>query len=176
MPTLSPPPKIKLLSTAVISSDATVEFTGLTDSYKRFFIELMNVLPATDNVSLEMRTSSDGGVSFDSGASDYRYQESIFYGSVAGQNVATADSLVLATFVGNAATDRGISGLIDIFNPGEADYTAVNYLGHHGVHTGATYGQKVGGLRLETAVVDAVQLLMSSGNIASGMARLFGVK
>ena len=49
------------ISTSDISAAATYDFTGFTAaSYDTYALHVMNLIPATDDVSLELLTSTDG--------------------------------------------------------------------------------------------------------------------
>src|SRR3989344_2129528 len=60
-----------LLSTATASNSASITFTGLSSAYSSYEIVAVDVLPATDSVSLFLRVSTDGGSTYKAGASDY---------------------------------------------------------------------------------------------------------
>ena len=64
-------PAMVLISTATASNSASVSFTGLTSQYDEYEIQFTSVLPQTDAAALCLRTSTNGGSSYDSGASDY---------------------------------------------------------------------------------------------------------
>src|SRR3990167_8133940 len=59
------------ISSATASASATINFTGLTNTYSTYVVTISNLAPATDATTLWMRTSTDGGASYDAGASDY---------------------------------------------------------------------------------------------------------
>jgi hypothetical protein len=62
-----------LISSATASNDGSIEFTLDNSTYSSYQVVLDSLLPATDGANLYMRFSSDGGSTFDSGASDYEY-------------------------------------------------------------------------------------------------------
>ena len=65
---------LKFISSTNISGAATYAFTAVVAaSYEMYLISFDNIIPATDSVPLEMRTSSNAGSSYDSGASDYGF-------------------------------------------------------------------------------------------------------
>ena len=160
---------ITFLASATASASATVEFTSLIDStYNMYLIVWEDVKPATDNVDFHFRTSSDGGVSFDSGASDYSY-----YLETSGTLGATFIKLSSGSRLGNDTNEKA-DGFMFLMNPSAASYTTLHsqcmYLG---VTTNFIKAQ-VSGIRNSAADVDAIQFLMSSGNIASGTFKLYG--
>lgn len=166
-----------LLEQHTASSSASLDFTSwYSSSYDEYLIELIAVIPATDNVSLSMRMSTDGGSNYDSGNN---YQYSFFYfSSVAsgvGGSAATSSFLIAGTGVDNSA-NYGVNGSFRLFSPGSTSvYKALN--------GGASFmGNDTNRYRLEsslwylsTTAVNAFRFLMSSGNIASGTIRVYGV-
>lgn len=150
------------VSSTTLSSDATAEFTGLSTDFVYRFV-FSNVLPATDAAVLWMRTSTDAGVSYDSGAADYR--------SVS----TTAAQMVLTYSIGNVANSEGVlGGYLDLFNPSAASYTSATSVLLCGRDSGTTINlASFDNTRLSAADVDAVQFLFSSGNLASGTIKLY---
>lgn len=167
-----------LLATATASASATVEFdfTDWTNTdYMMYLLVWDHVAPATDNVDLWVRTSTDGGANFDSGASDYGWARQTFNdsgGSSAAGDAADAQ-LALSTGHGNAANEDG-SGWLMLFNPSVAGYGQVLSQSIRGSTTNTLTYWSLGGRRLTAADIDAIQVLFSSGNIASGTFRLYG--
>jgi len=170
------------ISTATASASASVSFTGLSSTYFMYMIRYSDVQPATDSTYFAMRTSTDNGSSYDSGASDYVWAMNYINqaGSENGEN-DTADSWI--RIIGdNATNDMGTgtnekgSGVIYLYNPSASKYTFINseafFLNQDTENTNVY----VAGFRASAADVDAIQLLMSSGNIASGEFVLYGVK
>lgn len=167
------------ISSVDISSDATVDFTGFDASvYDDYEIELQNVVPATDAVGFQLRTSTDGGTGYDSGASDYSYAIHGLESDTTRTDVGSAgDTRIIISSsrqVGSDAGEDGVSGIIRIHGPGAAEKTtvtwAVGYFGSNGNFTTAVGS----GARLSSADVDAVRLLFSSGNLESGRVILRG--
>lgn len=170
------------ISSATASSSSSITFTGLSNTYAAYKVVIDRFAPATDGVSLWLRTSTNNGSSYDSGASDYRWTH--FAGSFGTMATAgsTADAkIILAGAGGNDnignATNEHTSGEILIINPSAAAFCTVNYDFQMVNSAGNGRCAKAGGgVRVTAADVDAIQLLMSSGNIASGTATLYGLK
>lgn len=150
------------VSETSISAVAQVDITGLTVGFDWLFV-FQNVLPVTDVVKLEMRTSTDGGSTFDAGASDYADSVSI-----------NETSLELSDILGNA-TGEGFSGDVLVYNPGDATkHTHVGVGAVSFYNAAGIFVQQVrGGKRSAAADVDAARFFYSSGNIASGTIRLY---
>jgi hypothetical protein len=164
-----------LLGTASPSAAATVNFTltGWTNAdYIAYKVMLAHVAPATDNVTLQLRTSTDGGSTYDSGASDYAWQRVEITTNIPD----VADSQIdLIRFMGNAA-DETISGEVTLFNPAAAQFGTVTWKLIGKNTAGSVITSEGSGQRLSAANVDAFQFFFSSGNVASGELRLYGLK
>jgi hypothetical protein len=165
----------ELLGTASPSAAATVNFTltGWTNAdYIAYKVMLAHVAPATDNVTLQLRTSTDGGSTYDSGASDYAWQRVEITTNIPD----VADSQIdLIRFMGNAA-DETISGEVTLFNPAAAQFGTVTWKLIGKNTAGSVITSEGSGQRLSAANVDAFQFFFSSGNVASGELRLYGLK
>lgn len=150
------------VSSTTISSDTEVDITGLTTGLDYMFV-FQNVLPATDAVALQLLTSTDGGSTFDTGASDYRDART------GGQSEMRISSLI-----GNA-TGEGVTGDCTLFNPGDStNHTYAKYK----VSVGRSDNDFVasnssGGRRAAAEDVDAVRFRFDSGNLASGTIRVY---
>lgn len=168
-----------LLATKTASASASLDFTEFDNAtYRRYEFELDAVLPATDAVSLYLRTSTDGGSTYDSGASDYQWNANGFSGAAATQGgAATASDMQLNTVIvwGNSTNETGVSGLLRLWAAPAATYTHVEGAVAGWSSAGTLLRLSVGGARLSAADVDACQFLFSSGNITSGTIRMYGI-
>lgn len=165
----------KRLATATASNSATVDFT-LPSGYTAYLLTLSYVSPQTDADVPRIRTSSNGGSSFDSGASDYCW---VFTGvntsAAVGTQADVADNqIVLSTNVGNAAGEE-LSGRIYIYRPSAAAQIGMDFWVQMKTSAGLFYNRYGSGRRLSAADVDAIRFLFFSGNIASGQFDLYGL-
>jgi hypothetical protein len=62
---------VLLTSVDITTDTATIEFTGLTDEYKRYELHFSNINSSTDGMSMLLHTSSDGGATYDNTVGDY---------------------------------------------------------------------------------------------------------
>lgn len=170
-----------LLGTGTASDSASLDFISLiTLTYSTIIFELDDIRPATDGAHLYFRTSTDNGVIFDSGASDY--STSAYYqliGSSAAATHSANDAQIVFTQIsgiGNGAAE-GLSGRVTLRSPlGTARNKSVEGVVTYTSLVPAIYSNTFGGVRLSTADIDAVQFLMSAGNITSGKIRMYGMK
>ena len=168
-----------LVGTVTASSDAAVSFTDLDTTAFTYEIVLDNVKPSNDSVSFYMRTSTDNGSSYDSGASDYNwvYNNS----SSGGSTTATGDETdsEIAIFDGNIGNAAGeeVSGIIRLFNPGDSSNQTRVVWEIYCQNTASTSTHVSGGGQRATAAdVDAFQLFFSAGNVDSGVIKLYRVR
>jgi len=168
-----------LITTQTASSSASLSLTGFNSAlYSDYKIVIDTILPVTDNTDLYLRTSTNGGSSYDSGGSDYAYAVS---GIIASAGIVSASSNAAGQILLNGGANIGnvageaVSGTVYIVNPGAAQ--RCNMTWQIGGKNGApnTFSLSGFGQRNTAADVDAVQLIMASGNIASGVAKLYGL-
>ena len=164
------------------SASATLDFTGFdATKYDAYVFVLSNIIPATDASVLRVRTSSDGGTSYDSGASDYAF--AVEYLTFATSPVRSefgddaAAAIDVTENIGATAGEDGASITLRINGPHLAKETHLDW---SGVLTGSSLATRErisgGGVRLSSEDVDAVQFLMSAGNIASGTITMYGLR
>lgn len=165
-----------LISTGTASSSSSLDFTGLTGFASYEFV-LSAVIPATDSVALRVRFSQDNGSSFKSGASDYSYitREHDTSDTAATYNSAGTAQIVIAGVVSNAS-GWGVSGVLRTNDLASSSVrkALTGVLGHLNAGPVDTVGMHSSHFIADTAVVDAVRFLFSSGNIASGTIKCYG--
>jgi len=174
------------LTSTDISNDATANFTAFDASeYDAYLFELMNVVPATDKAFLDLTTSTDGGSSYDTGASDYAWNAWLLYETVDRQDYDAADAHIGLTGnttasqgVGSAAGEHGVSGQVWVHGPHLAENTSITWQlmwpgGAAAAQPNIIFG---GGYRISAADVDALQFLFSSGNLETGTINMYGLK
>lgn len=184
-------PLVKI-ATATASTSSALTFTGLGNYAQIIFV--FNDITVSLDVStgvftgILMRTSTNNGSSYDSGASDYNYLGSAANAgptsSMTAWNSNGADAIRLIHSSGNyapgTATGSGVHGEVKLYNPsGTSVYKAV--------HSTLTYIQNsnqggnfahafTSGMRKSTSDIDAVQFLPSQGTFVSGTITAYGLK
>ena len=156
---------------------ATVDFeTGIDSTYDEYQIHVLNAIPGTDTRNLAIRTSSDAGVSYDAGASDYaRALHYLAASTLTTQSFASDDFMLITNNVGNDTNERGVVGVITISRPSESTYTYFNFQGMYADQNGVPSVVSFGGWRKEAGVVDAIRVMFDIGTISAELA-LYGVK
>lgn len=169
-----------LLSQASASSSSQIEFNDfLEDRFKYYIVYIGIANPGTDGVTMQLRTSSDGGSTYDSGASDYQRANLTATQSAnqAGDG-ATGSSIILSNGnVGSSLSTESISGEIHIYGANtDSAYTTMYYATKS--FDGSTVFRlaKGVGMRAEANTVNGLQLYFSSGLISFGYFNLYGVQ
>ena len=168
---------VGVIVSSTASNDASIEFTLDNSKYSSYQIVLDSLLPATDGVELFMRFSSDGGSTFDSGAGNYRYASRwvAANGTIGSTSSESATAINLTNTVGTSAGETGTNGKLDLTSSGEGRPSVRWQLSRTSSSNLLVY-QNGGAERTATVEVDAIQFLMSTGNIASGKIYLYGLK
>lgn len=177
-----PEPGLVLIEAMEVTSPvAAIDFVnGIDGTYDGYEIRFYNVRLSTES-SLVMQVSSNGGTSFDNGASDYTWirklQRSSAASTIDGSGLASAQSIEVSSIsIGNSADEVGCSGVVRIMQPSVAQ--------HHtfltdcvGIDTlGNLFRAEVAGRRKAAAIVNAVRFFNSFGNVTSGAFALYGVR
>ena len=164
-----------------INDEETVDFVLENASYSSYQILCENIAPATDDEDFYMRFSTDGGSSYIT--SNYRWT---CFGYLLGLAFTTSAGTAVAQIefknrsgpgehLGNATNETGHFNIF-LYNTGAAKFT----------QTSGTYGYRTAGGSHEHGIMfgenttaqntDAVQFLMSDGNILSGEIKVLGLK
>lgn len=165
-----------LLATNTAAASATLDFTGISSTYFAYAFVIDYIHPATDGVNFSIRTSTDGGSTYDNGASDYQYSL-IEQGASYVQTLSSAATeIVLATNVGNTAATESAHGVIYLINPSAAQWATVIGQIYSRKSTSAATIYDLYGQRATLADVDAIRFFFSSGNLDEGIIKMYGIK
>jgi hypothetical protein len=170
-----------LLESHTAASSATLDFTSaISSAYDDYVIQIVNVIPATAGAQLQMTMSTTGGASYDT-ATNYGwnlYVSTVSFSSnaVGGQADSGLTSIRVAHDPGTTAS-HSVNGTVRFSNPLGANFKSVQ------IDTAVTranadahlYRDTGTGLYLSTAAVNAFRFAFSSGNIASGTIRVYGL-
>jgi hypothetical protein len=171
---------LSFIAGATASSSASVSFaSGISSTYETYVITFNNVVPATDTVTFNMRTSTDGGSSYESSSGNYRYvceRGSQGGTGVTGSASATEIILVAAGSGIGSDTGEGFNGIAYLYHPSNSGlYTSISSHGHYQDGAADSMYYQSSGTRIAAADVDAIQFYFSSGNIESGEINLYGM-
>lgn len=167
--------------TAVAQCDF-VNGTGgviISTAYDAYRIEITGLLPATTATDLYVRTSTNAGVAYDVAATDYRYMgstqpsNSATISGFSGGTGATQYNATGGTHTVSSAAGDGVTGTLELGRLTDALNARMRFDATFG--NGASFIKATSaGQRNIAADVDAIRLLFSAGNIASGTVKFYG--
>ena len=150
---------------AAAASQAVTGFdSSLYDSYAIRF----KLYGSVDGEALYMRTSTDGGSSFDTGANyDWGYMGvDASTALVTINNGAAGDTkIVIGPTQQLTASNSGTTGVIEVIRPDQAEYCNFQYIWGCDVDGSASAYGSGGGAHLVAADVDGLQFYFPSGTI-----------
>jgi len=165
-----------LLSSQTASASAAIDFNSVvTNTYDTYVLEVINAAPATDNVSLYLRGSTNNGSAFLAGTeySHARTGNDTGAATPAGVAAAGVAQIEIIASLGNAA-NRVCSGRVVIHR--SSGNRTIAHWQFGGVSAAGAWQNTSGNGIISTNDINALRLLMSSGNIASGTFRLYALK
>ena len=180
--------KVLIKTTTVSSATANVTFVHgtsgvvLDSTYPIYQFVFLNCLPSSDGVKLKYNFSIDTGSNYNvTKTSDNFYAghteaDATGFGFDSGLNQSTSDAFGTVGAIGSAA-DEGCSGEMFLFNPSSTTFVK-HFLGQVTIYGSNPQSQitYTGGYCNTTSAVDGVRIKFESGNIASGVIKLYGIK
>jgi len=174
---------LTLLSTQTASSSASLDFTsGIDSTYKEYIFKFINIHPATDEAHFTVGFR-DGGTDYDatkttsyilSYHAEDNSETSLAYNAGSDLAQSTGFQRILHG-VGNG-NDESASGYLHLFDPSSTTFVKHFIAGGSTYNAGSyVYTTYVAGYNNVTAAIDGVQFKMSSGNIDSGVIKMYGV-
>lgn len=162
-----------LLNTLTASNSATLsDLTSLTATYSSYEIVFQNIIPVTNNISLELQVHSGGA-----------FQAATYLNSATGFSNGSTTVIIAAptTYVALSPTtalpntSAGLSGYIRVQLPTQTSFPKL-WNGLLAYCSSALTGyQAVTGMWNNAAAIDGFQVLCSSGNISSGTIKIYGI-
>jgi hypothetical protein len=164
------------ISSATAATSSSLTFTGIDSTYNSYFFVFDAIEPTGNGASYWMRTSTDGGTTYDSGATDYSYITSFVQETqpIARASSASASYMLLANVVSNVA-GREMSGHAMLINPSSTDFTVTSYATRAANTSGYDTIYNGFGTRKSAADVDAVEFFYNGTTMASGTISMYGM-
>ena len=169
---------LELIQSQTISGDvAQVDFTSIKeDKYNVHKLEIINARSDEDDKDFSLRVSVGG--SFDVGSN---YHRALYTVSADGGNAesrATTSSQMDITLNTGNATNEKANSYIYIYNAGDSSTYTFNTTQSTTINVNGKYKMVYGGgLYDQTGIVDGFRIFMDgSGNIESGVFKLYGIK
>jgi len=173
-----------LISEQTASSSATIDFTsGIDSTYDSYVFKFINIHPATDNVNFTVNFSTDGGSNYNVTKTSTYFQayhnetngvSALNYVSDRDLAQSTSDQQI-ANGIGSD-NDQQASGYLHLYNPSNTTFVK-HFITRFNIANEAQYSvdNYVAGYGNTTSAVNAIQFRMSSGNIDSGVIKLYGI-
>lgn len=164
------------IDSASASGSPSIEFNNLGSGYAGYVALWANVVPSVDGSAFNLRTSTNGGVSYDSGSADYAFGNFVVTeaGATGAGGSAGASAIQLTPNIGNAANEQS-AGHVIIYNPKQAAFVKV-VSDSADTNSAGTFSRRLmAGQRRTSQDVDAIQFSMTSGTILAGNFWLFGL-
>ena len=173
-----------LISTQTASSSSTISFTsGLDSTYKEYIFKFINIHAATLNSQFHFQASTNSGSSYgvtvtttnfisahnEAGdATALAYQTSY--------DLAQSTSYSLITGENGTENDESSSGTLHLFDPSNTTFVK-HFISDIHEHQGSNYAVRkfLAGYANTTSAINAVDFKFASGNIDSGVIKLYGV-
>ena len=167
---------LELIEEQTVSSVANVEFTNL-GNYDVHYLTVNNLKVVNDNVWLQVRFYEGGVLET---ASVYQFAEQVGIGTGLFYEARTSANgyiqFMTGANVGNATNESG-NAYCYFYNL--TDSSKYSFLTNQCVVTSPSTNLNMnfgGGCMPQASAVDGIQLVLSSGNIASATMKLYGVK
>ena len=175
---------LNLISTQTASSSSSLSFTsGIDSTYKEYIFKFYNIHPATDNVQFLVNFSIDGGSNYNvTKTSTYFHAYNLESGGSEALGYFTSGDLAQSTSyqqivnqVGNGS-DESASGFMHLFDPSNTTFVK-HFICTSNFYAYNNYTQNpfVAGYANTTSAINAVDFKMESGNMDSGVIKLYGV-
>ena len=175
---------LTLISTATASSSATLSFTsGIDSTYKEYVFRFYNMHPENDDQNLFFNMSIDSGSNYNVTKTTTYFRANHNENDAAaslnyrtGEDLAQATGYQKLTLGTNNDNDSGSSGILHLFEP-----SSTVFVKHFIARVSDAYGEPsnndtfIAGYGNTTSAVDAIQFKFGSGDIDSGVIKLYGV-
>jgi hypothetical protein len=166
-----------LIASGTASNSASIDFTNISNTlYSSYKIIGYNIVPASNGVDLIMRTSVAG--TFQAGTADYRHTQLRFISTtVVASGTATDTGINISSIADNLANSGAQKGLnLDLTFYNASQTNTIKVANWDAEYTGSDFLRIIGNGAYLTAgnAIDGFRFLMTSGNITSGVFKLYG--
>lgn len=167
-------PGLVLVESHTASNSASLDFTRITSEFDEYQLEFVNLVTASI-ADLEIRASTDGGSTWLSSGYEYVRTNSSTSGVGPSSVSSTSASSVMLFPTVDIAQPYGTSGRLTLYDPMNASLNkSMTFMLSTVFPTPRRYTENGSGFVGTTSPLTAIQILASSGNLASGTARLYG--
>ena len=184
LPTAISTGSMTLLQTQTASSSSTIDFTSNIDStYDVYCFKFIDIHPASSGVRFDVNFSTDSGSNYNVTKTttlfNAQHAQNDSFSTLAYQAAedlaqSTSDQM-LANSLGNA-NDESSAGYLFLFAPSSTTFVKhfISRYQRYGLNS-YSIESNIAGYCNTTSAVNAVRFQMSSGNIDSGLIKLYGI-
>lgn len=167
---------MSLISTQTASASASLQFTNLPTSYNTLFLNCTSIVPATNGASFDLEFGEGPTPTWKATS----YNENGTYSGSAGTSGSTSATNQSAFgIIGIMTNNSGASGNSNLSISNANSTSLYKLIGGRAADisgAGESFSLFIGGSYTgDTNAVTAIQVYMSSGNIASGQCSLYGM-
>ena len=175
---------VNLISTQTASSSSTISFTsGIDSTYDEYVFKFYDIHPATDATGFTFQADTGTNTNYNQTITSTHFQArhnedgsdgNLAYNTGRDQAQGTAFQPISNT-IGND-NDQSLSGYLQIFNPSSSVFVK-HFISttQHSQDAQYTFNPFCAGYFNTTTALTRFQFKMSSGNIDSGVIKLYGV-
>ena len=172
---------LNLISTQTASSSSSLSFTsGIDSTYKEYIFKFINLHPATDNSKLVFQATTNGTDFNTTLTSTYFIADheednsSTSFQYLASDDQAQGTSFQRLNESTGADNDESISGMLHLFDPSNTTFVK-HYISRSSSAFEKETDSFTAGYFNTTSAVTGVQFKFGSGNIDSGVIKMYGV-
>jgi hypothetical protein len=173
-----------LLSTQTASASATISFTsGIDSTYDSYVFKFYDIHPASDSQYFSFQGSTNGGSTYattvtttDFSAYHNESDSASGLGYETGADQAQGTAFIkISNTVGNGA-DESCVGYLNLYNPSSTTFVK-HFINRSQTYQATDYSvdEYKAGYFNTTSAINAVQFKFASGDIDSGIIKLYGV-
>ena len=173
-----------LLATQTASGSANLSFTsGIDSTYDEYVFTFNNMHPATNNVRFKVNFSTNSGstyavtktTTFFRAYHNEAGNDSGLVYSTGNDLAQQTDNQTLQTDIGNG-NDECLAGSLTLYNPSSTTFVK-HFMARTNSNNYASYSPDdfVAGYLNTTSSINGVQFSFDSGNIDSGVIKLYGI-
>ena len=174
---------LNLISTQTASSSSTLSFTsGIDSTYKEYIFKFINIHPSA-TAKFQINFSADGGSNYNVTKTTTSIQiyhnentdSDTSLGYSTGSDLAQGTGVAQIGQGASTGNDESLAGFLHLFDP--SNTTFVKHFIADTVSTSDSYAYRRlhAGYGNTTSAINAVQFSQSSGNIDSGVIKLYGI-
>ena len=175
---------MNLITTQTASSSSSLDFTSnINSTYSTYIFKFVNLHAATDGAEFQFNLSVDGGSNYNVTKTTtmfYGYQTedgsstAVAYDTNLDLAQSSSDQLIMEN-LGNGNDESG-SGTLYLFDP--SNTTFVKHFMSRAMRNGSAdycVDYNMAGYVNKTSAVNAIRFKMSSGNLDSGVIKMYGL-